>query len=303
MSGSGAGWKFRQPTRASSISGGRIRFQNRNESTRSTSSSEPASISAYSSSSVASAQPEPLGGQVEALGLVLVARRARAPPRPPPRAPAHQALQRADGRALVLAHEDRPHASSSYSSRVRRADLVPRVGAGGRGARALPPAPRGPPGRPPAAAERVAQRGGVLGRHQLRRAVHAADLGEAADVGEHHRLAEGQRRVEHARLVDPAVGQHHHVGAAEERRDLGVGHEAVDEADRAAGALAPPPSAARWASTAARRSTARRPRIPRRPRISTSTPLYGRSTPNQRITGPSTAASSSRERLPRAPGG
>ncbi len=68
------------------------------------------------------------------------------------------------------------------------------------------------------------------GRHEPRRAVALADLGEAADARQHERLAERERRVEHARLVDLAVGQHDDVGAAEVRRDLAVGDEAGDEA-------------------------------------------------------------------------
>ena len=83
-------------------------------------------------------------------------------------------------------------------------------------------------------AQRPRQGGGVAGRHELGRPL-AGDLGEAAHGGQHERLAERQRGEEDAGLVDLAVGQDDEVRAVEERRELGVGHEALDEAHRRRG--------------------------------------------------------------------
>ena len=75
------------------------------------------------------------------------------------------------------------------------------------------------------------------------------DLGEAADGAQHHRLAEGEAGVEDAGVLGVAVGEDDEVGAAEDRRDLGVLDEAGDEADAA---RAPRRRAARSGSTSIR---------------------------------------------------
>ena len=96
------------------------------------------------------------------------------------------------------------------------------------------------------------------------------DLGKAADLAEQQRLAEGERGEEHAGLVDLAVGQHDEVGAPEERRELGVGDEARDEAHarRRAGA-----QRAESASAASPTTHSSAPPIPRQASSSTSMPL------------------------------
>ena len=84
------------------------------------------------------------------------------------------------------------------------------------------------------------ERGGVPGRDQAGGA-GGGDLGEAADGAQHHRLAEGEAGVEDAGVLGVEVGEGEDVGAAEDRRDLGVLDEAGDEADaarRAGGELA-----------------------------------------------------------------
>ena len=60
-------------------------------------------------------------------------------------------------------------------------------------------------------------------------------LSEAADVREHDRAAERQRGEEDARAVDPEVREHDELGPAQERRQLGVGQEAVHDLDARAG--------------------------------------------------------------------
>ncbi len=84
-------------------------------------------------------------------------------------------------------------------------------------------------------AQRVAQRDGVA-RGERARGAGGSDLGEAANVAEQQRLAERERREQHARLVDLAVGQHHHVGAAEVRGQLVIADEARHEAHARRGA-------------------------------------------------------------------
>ncbi len=63
----------------------------------------------------------------------------------------------------------------------------------------------------------------------------AHHLAEAAHVTQHHGLGEGQAGEQDAGDVDAAVRQGHHVSPPEERRQLVVGHVAVDEADPARG--------------------------------------------------------------------
>ena len=70
-----------------------------------------------------------------------------------------------------------------------------------------------------------------------RRAVAVGQLRKPADPRHHERPAEGEGGVEHARLVDLAVGKHDQIGAPEERRELGVVDEARKEADRARGGV------------------------------------------------------------------
>ena len=152
-------------------------------------------------------------------------------------APTHRCSSAATAERLCLPMKIALTRSPSYSAEGAAPDLVPReVARRPRRPRAAP-APPALAGSSTSAASASRSAAGSSGGTSSRGAVLAADLGEAADVGEHHRLAEGERGVEHARLVDPPVGQHHHVGAAEEGRDLRVGHEAVDEPDRPAGAL------------------------------------------------------------------
>ena len=125
-----------------------------------------------------------------------------------------------------------------------------------------------------------------------RRSAGGGDLAKAADVGEQHGLAEGQRGGQHARLVKalgPRVRQHDDIGAAKARRHLGVGNEAGHEADAGRGERL---AAAPAACAAARRSTARADSIPRQAASSVSRPLYGRSRPKNRTTGPSASRSS-----------
>ena len=124
------------------------------------------------------------------------------------------------------------------------------------------------------------------------------DLGEAADVAHHDRLAEREGRVQDARLLGVAVRQDDEVGAAEVRRELGV----VDEA-RARSARGPARAAAssRSASSGhaegpARRSRARRPRPSGTPRAARRRPCRGGSGRRRGSPGPSTAASSRRQR-------
>ncbi len=80
--------------------------------------------------------------------------------------------------------------------------------------------------------ERRRQGGGVVGGHQPGRA-RGGDLREAADSTEHEWLAEGEAGVEDPGVLGVAVGKDDEVGAAEDRRDLGVIDEAGDEADAA----------------------------------------------------------------------
>ena len=236
MSGSGAGWKFRQAT-ARGVDQRRpqqLPEQEREHQVH-VGRARPSASSAYSSSSLASRRPCRSAARSRRWAGGGIARLGRAPPRPPPprrartrcsSAPTAERLCLPRRIALTRAPRRAPGSARPIPSQEKGPPRRPRA----------PLLQRGPRrrGRPPAAASASRSAAGSSGRHQLGGAVHAADLREAADVGEHHRLAEGQRRVEHARLVDPAVGQHHHVGAAEEGRQLGVGHEAVHEAHRAA---------------------------------------------------------------------
>ena len=94
------------------------------------------------------------------------------------------------------------------------ADRVPRVGARGRrGRRGAEASRAGLVGEQ--LVEGARERAGVARGHEAGGAVALGDLGEAADRAQHDRLAEGERDVEHARLLDLAVGQRDDVGAAE----------------------------------------------------------------------------------------
>jgi hypothetical protein len=77
----------------------------------------------------------------------------------------------------------------------------------------------------------------VVGRDQAGSAGRG-HLSEPADVADHSRLAERQRGGEHPREVEAlgaGVGQGDDVGPAEERGQLGVGHESRDEPDTRTG--------------------------------------------------------------------
>ena len=78
--------------------------------------------------------------------------------------------------------------------------------------------------------KRVPQRPRVLGGHEPCGALRR-QLGKAADGAQHHRLSEGEARVEDARVLGVPVGQGKDIGAAEDRGDLGVLHEAGQETD------------------------------------------------------------------------
>ena len=86
------------------------------------------------------------------------------------------------------------------------------------------------------------------------------DLGEAADGAQDQRLAEGEAGVEDAGVLGVAVGEDDDVGAAEDRRDLGVLDEAGEEADPARAPRRRAGAAARRPCAGCRRSRARRPR-------------------------------------------
>ena len=111
--------------------------------------------------------------------------------------------------------------------------LVPGVGTGGGGAGGGGQLLAGG-GVVDQLAQRARQRGGVAGRDESRGA-GLRHLGEAADRAHHQRLAEGEAGVEDAGMLGVEVGQRDDVGAAEDRRDLGLLDEAGDEADLGAG--------------------------------------------------------------------
>ena len=97
------------------------------------------------------------------------------------------------------------------------------------------PAPRARRGRPAAAPAPPAAAAGSPGGTASAAPWSDGHLGEAAHRGGHDRLAERQRGAQHARLVDPAVGEGHDVGAAEVGGQLGVVHEPLHEPHAAAG--------------------------------------------------------------------
>ena len=124
--------------------------------------------------------------------------------------------------------------------------------------------------------DRGPQRTRIVGRHQPRGAGRG-HLAEAAHVADHDRLAEGERGGQHARPVQalgPRVRQHHDVGPAEERGQLGVGDESRDRSGRS-GPARPPPATARAACAADPRPTARRRRPRARPRAACRGPCRG----------------------------
>ncbi len=148
--------------------------------------------------------------------------------------------------------------------------LVPGERAGGGGARG---GGELGPGRRVAAelSEGGGERPRVPGRDQPGGAGRG-DLGEAADGAEQQRLAEGEAGVEDAGVLGVEVGEGEEVGAAEDRRDLGVLDEAGDEANAAAGRGGQARAAARPPSGGCRRSTAPPLAPGRKPRSGSRSP-------------------------------
>ena len=108
--------------------------------------------------------------------------------------------------------------------------LVPGEGAGGGAAAAAASSARAASSATSSRSAAASAR--VPGRDQPGGAGRG-DLGEAPDGAEHQRLAEGEAGVEDAGVLGVEVGEDDDVGAAEDRRDLGVLDEAGDEADPA----------------------------------------------------------------------
>ena len=124
-----------------------------------------------------------------------------------------EAARRAGHRVAACAGRSRPRRRSSAAA--------------ARAAAAMRPARSGSASRRRSA---CVQRRGVARRHQLAPPPSPRPRAKPPTSLQQQRRAEGQRGEEHAGLVDLAVGQHDEVGAAEQRRDLGVGHEAGQEA-------------------------------------------------------------------------
>ena len=80
--------------------------------------------------------------------------------------------------------------------------------------------------------ERSGERRRVARRHGLAEVVLGAQLGEGADGGHDGRHALGQRGREHARALDPAVGERDHARSPDDRGHLGLGHEAQIPGDQ-----------------------------------------------------------------------